>query len=317
MGSITQQRLYFLDAGFSVGEHSPFRGRILSSLTDGSDERTIIDHMPTLPDGIVIDHAHGHMYWTNMGTHFKTNSGSIERANLDGSDRTTIIPSGTVGVFTPKQLTLAGNKLYWCDREGMKVMRANRDGSNVEVLVSTGDSDEDRLDQMKWCVGITVDERRGYFYWSQKGPSKGGKGRILRAPIDGHSNNTGFATPAAEYHPGGEDSTSNRPDIEVIFDHLPEPIDLEMDEESQTLYWTDRGDPPTGNSLNRAAIGLGGQRQVLAIRLHETIGLALDRDADVVYVTDLAGGVYAIDIKKRTKKVLFSELGDLTGIALS
>lgn len=255
-----------------------------------------------MPDGITIDHENGHMYWTNMGRSLKTEGGSIERANLDGSNRKVIVAPGSVGVFTPKQITIASQsrKLYWCDREGMKVMRANLDGSDAEVLVSTGDSEDDRLDQRRWCVGIAVDERRGFFYWTQKGPSKGGQGQILRAPIEGPP---GFFP-------------DKRWDIEVVFDKLPEPIDLEMDAESQTLYWTDRGDPPNGNSLNRAAIGMGGVPQILATRLHETIGLALDREEDTAYVTDLAGGVYAIDIKKRTKKVLFPELGDLTGIAL-
>lgn len=314
MGSVSQQRLYILDAGFSEG--TPFRGRILSCQTDGTDLQTVIDNIHTLPDGIAIDRQNGHMYWTNMGTSFKTNSGSIERANLDGSNRTMIVAPGTIGVFTPKQITIAkrARKLYWCDREGMKVMRANLDGSDVEVLVSTGHTAEDRLDQSKWCVGIAVDELRGVFYWTQKGPSKGGQGRIFKAPISAVETTTTTTTPttttAAAGRGGGGGGCS------VVFDKLPEPIDLELDETSQTLYWTDRGDPPTGNSLNRAAMGLAGQRQVLAKRLHETIGLALDRDGDVVYVTDLAGGVYAIDIKKRTKTVLFTELGDITGIAL-
>lgn len=256
-----------------------------------------------MPDGIAIDQAHGHMYWTNMGHSLKANNGSIERANLDGSDRKVIIPTGSSGVFTPKQIAIAKHdkKLYWCDREGMKVMRANLDGSGVEVLISTGDTDEDRMDLKRWCVGVTLDERRGYFYWTQKGPSKGNQGRIFRAPIDGPQG----------YFP------DKRWDIEVVFDKLPEPIDLQMDEESHTLYWTDRGDPPSGNSLNRAAIGMGGVPQVLTVRLHEAIGLALDRESDVTYVTDLAGGVYAVDIKTRKKKSLFRELGNLTGIALA
>lgn len=300
MGSATQQRLYILDAGFS---ETPTRGRIVSCHTDGSDLQTIFDHMSTMPDGITIDSANNHMYWTNMGPNFKTNSGSIERADLDGSNRTTIIPSGTVGVFTPKQITIAkkSQKIYWCDREGMKVMRANLDGSDVEVLIDTGRTEEDRLDQTKWCVGIAVDEARGFFYWTQKGPSKGKKGRIFKAPIKG--------APGA--YP------DKRWDVEVVFDNLPEPIDLEFDQDSQTLYWTDRGDPPKGNTLNRAAVGMNGQAQILAKRLHETIGLALDVEGDVVYVTDLAGGVYAVDIKKRNKTVLFAELGDVTGIALA
>lgn len=296
----SHRHLYILDTDLS--QPQPRCGRILSCLTDGSDRQTVIDNIPTMPDGITIDHDNGHMYWTNMGRSLKTRGGSIERANLDGSGRRVIVPQGSTGVFTPKQITIArrARKLYWCDREGMKVMRSNMDGSGPEVLVSTGDSDEDRRDQRRWCVGVAVDERRGFFYWTQKGPPKGGQGRILRAPLEGPP---GFLP-------------DRRWDVEVVFGGLPEPIDLEMDEESQTLYWTDRGDPPDGNSLNRAAIGMGGVPQVLATRLHETIGLALDREEDVAYVTDLAGGVYAIDIKKRTKKVLFPELGDLTGIAL-
>ncbi|KAI8304722.1 hypothetical protein K4K61_005926 [Colletotrichum sp. SAR11_59] len=151
-----------------------------------------------------------------MGSSFKSNSGSIERANLDGSDRRVVVPVGTSGVFTPKQITIAkrSQKLYWCDREGMKVMRANLDGSEVETLISTGNTEADMLDQSRWCVGIAVDERRGLFYWTQKGPSKGNQGRILRAPIE----------------PASGASELVR-DIEVVFEKLPEPIDLEFDEE--------------------------------------------------------------------------------------
>ncbi|KAK2046104.1 hypothetical protein LZ31DRAFT_583640 [Colletotrichum somersetense] len=298
MGSHCQQRLYILDTDLSHSNQETRQGRIVSCLTDGTELHTVIDNIPTLPDGITIDHASKHMYWTNMGTSFKTNSGSIERANLDGSNRRTIVPAGSCGVFTPKQITIAkqSRKLYWCDREGMKVMRANLDGSGPEVLISTGTTEEDRLDQLKWCVGIAVDEKRGLFYWTQKGPSKGNKGRIFRAPIQSP-------------HEGRERS------IELVFENLPEPIDLELDEETGTLYWTDRGDPPAGNSLNRANIAVDSQKETLAVRFHETIGLSIDRDAGLAYVTDLAGGIYTVDVKTREKRVLFTELGDITGIA--
>jgi hypothetical protein len=65
-----------------------------------------------------VDVEAGHIYWTNMG-HPKDNNGSIERADLDGQNRTTIVPAG--GTFTPKQLHLEkkSGKLYWCDREGI------------------------------------------------------------------------------------------------------------------------------------------------------------------------------------------------------
>jgi hypothetical protein len=40
----------------------------------------------------------------------------------------------------------------------------------------------------------------------------------------------------------------------VLLDKLPEPIDLELDPAKRALYWTDRRDPPHGNTVNRAAI---------------------------------------------------------------
>jgi len=63
-------------------------------------------------------------------------------------------------------------------------MRANLDGTNVEALVKTGDGDGDRRDATKWCVGITIDPKRGQLYWTQKGSDNAGVGRILRADIN-------------------------------------------------------------------------------------------------------------------------------------
>ena len=88
----------------------------------------------------------------------KANDGSIERADLDGRNRKTIVPQG--GTFTPKQLQLEkkSGKLYWCDREGMRLMRANLDGSNIETLVDTSQGDpRPGPDATKWCVGVAVD----------------------------------------------------------------------------------------------------------------------------------------------------------------
>ena len=120
-------------------------------------------------------------------------------------------------------------------------MRANLDGSGIETLVQTGSTEADRRDQTKWCVGIALDVERGQIYWTQKGPDNAGKGRIFRAGID---------------IPRGE-SASGRSDIEVLYDRLPEPIDLEIDHAKRVLYWTDRGDPPLGNTVSRAPLDAG------------------------------------------------------------
>src|SRR5256886_9874831 len=129
-GKAATGRLFYLEAS---------GGRIHSVNADGSD-RKVIDSGARVPDGVVVDLEAGHIYWTNMGVPSK-NDGSIERVDLDGQNRVTIISEGKT--FTAKQLHLEKKsaKLYWCDREGMRVMRANLDGSNIETLVDTSKSD--------------------------------------------------------------------------------------------------------------------------------------------------------------------------------
>ncbi|MBV9729236.1 MAG: hypothetical protein JO309_07515, partial [Pseudonocardiales bacterium] len=116
-------------------------GRVFSVNPDGSDKKVIVTGC-RVPDGVAVDVAAGHLYWTNMGIP-PVNDGSIERVELDGSNRTTIVPPG--GTYTPKQLHFeaVNLKLYWGDREGMRIMRCDLDGSNVETLVQTGQGDDD------------------------------------------------------------------------------------------------------------------------------------------------------------------------------
>src|SRR5215467_6336774 len=275
-------------------------GRVLSMDPDGSHAHVVAADCPH-PDGIVVDVDAGHVYWTNMGAVPSRNDGSIERANLDGSSRRFIVAPG--GTFTPKQLHLdkANGKLYWSDREGMRVMRANLDGSQIETLVQTGTGEGDRHDQTRWCVGITLDPERRQIYWTQKGGENAEVGRILRAGID---------------IPKGE-TAANRSDIEVFFDSLPEPIDLEVDLEHRVLYWTDRGNPPRGNTVNRAPVDAKpGQNepQIVVSDLMEGIGIALDVPGNRMFVTDLAGSLYAAKLDGTDKRIFLSAQATLTDI---
>jgi sugar lactone lactonase YvrE len=290
---VTVGRLFILDLS---------GGRIFSVNTNGFDLRVIVTDCRH-PDGIVVDVESKYIYWTDMGVP-NLNDGCIERADLDGGNRTIIVPQGAT--FTPKQLYLdkKNGKLYWCDREGMRVMRSNLDGSDIETLVQTGRGESDRHDATKWCVGITVDVERKQMYWTQKGPDKAGKGRIFRASTE---------------IPNGQ-RADNRTDIEVLFDGLPEPIDLDLDLNRRMLYWTDRGDPPRGNTVNRAPMDVRDpdKRQapeIVVTHLMEGIGIALDLKGERMFLTDLAGSVYSANLNGSGKKTLLELQGNLTGVA--
>jgi DNA-binding beta-propeller fold protein YncE len=291
----TTARLFFLSVS---------SGQVFSANPDGSDLKVLVSEGRRLPDGIVVDLAAGHLYWTNMGNP-SANDGSIERSNLDGSNITHIVPPG--GTFTPKQMQLdeKNRKLYWSDREGMRVMRVNLDGSNIETLIDTSEGDaRPGKDIRKQCVGIALDVAGGKVYWTQKGPENGGDGRIFRANLE---------------IPKGQ-SAANRNDIELLYEALPEPIDLELDLANRTIYWTDRGDPPRGNTVNRApmdpARGDGKKEpEIVFTHLEEGIGIALDLKGGRMFLTDLGGSIYSANLDGSNRKTVLAAEGNLTGIA--
>jgi hypothetical protein len=276
--------------------------RLLSVSLDGNKVTELVADLGATPDGIAIDYTNKHIYWTNMGADWGANDGFIERVDFDGGNRTIVIPEGAT--FTPKQMQVdaARGLIYWCDREGMRIMRARTDGSDITVLLQTGSTDEDRKDERLHCVGIAIDHEHGLLYWTQKGPPNSGQGRIFQAPVE---------LPAAV-------APDKRGDITLLFDALPEPIDLEWDEERGLLYWTDRGDPPLGNTLNRCAIsdGVAGAPEILLSNLNEGIGLALDRIHNRAFVSDLGGNVHVASLDHSAEpQILLQGRGLLTGIA--
>ena len=96
-------------------------------------------------------------------------------------------------------------------------------------------------------------------------------------------------------------TASNRDDIETVISKLPEPIDLEVDDEESVLYWTDRGELPMGNTLNRKHLvdpapeeekALG--RKILAQGFGEAIGLRYDKSNDAVFVADIVSLLFTL-----------------------
>ncbi len=273
---------------------------------DGKQVRTVVDGLDRVPDGVVVDKLRGHIYWTNMGTpdsrpvpgvepEFFSRNGSLERVDLDGGNRTTIV---SIGAFTTgKQLAVdvEGGRLYWCDREGMQVLTCDLNGDDLHALVVTGD---DNSVERNWCVGICLDLDRRLLYWTQKGAAKAGDGRIFRVPLD---------------LPPGVDPAA-RTDIELLWENLPEPIDVEL--HGSDLVWTDRGAAPRGNALYKAEVQPGiGAPAILSTGYHEAIGLT-GFDSRF-YVSDLGGTIRQVDIAAGTDTDLVRLASPLTGIALA
>jgi len=296
--STASDRIIFLSLGL--------KSRVMSVATDGTDLKVLVDGLDSKPDGVTIDPVNGHLFYTFMGVirdgeDFWETDGYIERANLDGSDRQVIVPIGKF--VTGKQITFDGRsgRLYWCDREGLRVMSCRTDGSDLAVHVQTGSTAEHRQNRRLHPVGVTVDAEGGFLYWTQKGKPNGNEGMILRAPLG--------------VVPG--DPTA-RTDIEVLLEGLPEPIDLDWDHQNRMLYWTDRGDPPDGNTVNRAKLRDGKlvDHEIILSHLEEGIGLAHDPEGRRVFVSDLGGHLRVVDLKRPgVGQVVYKGQGKLTGIA--
>lgn len=277
---------------------------------DSGDIKTVRGDLYGVPDGIQVVAADDAIYWTSMGKpplsgeEFPGDDGSVERCSIGGTDYATLIGDGAI--VTPKQVRLhrPTDRLYFCDREGMALWSCRTDGSDLRNLLRTGDWPEQTGEILRHCVGIALDDLGGYIYWTQKGPADGGRGRIFRAPID-------FQAGPAPLHDR---------DVELLLDHLPEPIDLEIDFDRRKLYWTDRGDPSVaGNSLNCADIGVDGlsNHVVLATGLQEAIGLALDTAGQRIFVSDLGGTIHSFSLVDGTFAVVHQFGNPLTGIAFS
>lgn len=277
------------------------------SIADESVETLHTDAAGTYPDGVVVES--GRIYWTTMGhparipggageagLDYSARTGGLHSMYVDGSGAHDLVPAGSI--TTGKQLTSDGaGRLYWGDREGLRISSVRTDGTGLHDLVVNAPA-PDRLTE---CVGVAVDSARGHLYWTQKGPAKGGRGRILRAGLD---------------LPDGA-GPADRPDIETLWDGLPEPIDLEI--VGDTLYWSDRGAGPNGNSLNRAPLPAAGTAgaapEILARGFDEAIGLAVDASSGIAYVSDLGGRIWRVPLDGGAPDV-FVDLGTpISGIA--
>jgi DNA-binding beta-propeller fold protein YncE len=265
--------------------------RVMRSVDFGPEE-VIVTRTGTAPDGVAVDVAGGKVYWSNMGSLLGSGGGTMQRANLDGSDVETIIPAGIARTPKQMQVDLVNRHVYFCDREGAKVWRAGMDGSNPEAIVTDKGYEE--------LVGIALDVAAGKFYFGDRIGQK-----IMRANIEMPAGATG----------------ATRTDIEEMFVLSGSmPIDLDIDHTNKMIYWTDRQlgtvhrgelEIPAGKTAESRT-----DAETLVTGLVETIGLSLDVPNNKMYFTELGGGIWESALDGSGKKRLFSS-GSATGIAIA
>ena len=116
----------------------------------------------------------GKMYWTTFGK--KPETSRIERANLDGSERETLISTGRNRAL---DIAISGGKMYWTTHLPTRIERANLDGSGRDTLISND------LDA-PYDIAISG----GKMYWTGHWDSGGSDARIAWANLDGSERET-------------------------------------------------------------------------------------------------------------------------------
>ncbi len=251
------------------------------------------------PWGIALDTAAAKVYWTDSG------SGTINRANLDGSGAETLLS----GLSAPweLELDLANGRIFWADILANKIQSANLDGTGLTDLVDTGlvdpsgvaydpqqdvlyfsDGDGSRIYQVKpdgsdlavlidagvsFPFQVAVDALRDTVYWSE------GSGNIWRANLDGSS-------------------------AQVLIEGLGMVTDIELDPLRGYLYWGGVG------GIYRA--GLDGSGQRLLTPGFDVFGIGLDNANGKIYWTETSPNravVKRANLNGSNQEELYSEVG--------
>jgi|GEM_PF-2867492 len=122
--------------------------RIRRANLDGTDVQDLVSNSSgCVLEGLCLDLTEGKVYWAERMDQ------QIWRANLDGSGAQMILQCWA-GIGHPRGLALTSSKVYWSSGEG--IVRADKDGDNVEVLI-TGLADDPQL--------LELDPTGGHLYW--------------------------------------------------------------------------------------------------------------------------------------------------------
>jgi len=191
------------------------------------------------------------LYWTSDG--YVSGQGKIERADLNGGNRTELVNSG---LWAPWSLAvnLGTGMMYWGDVNRGVIEEANLDGSNVSVLYSRSSGPIDDP------AGMAMEMAGGYLYWTDFTLKT-----ISRTNVD-----TGQT-------------------VILISNAGQLVLGLDLDVEGGWIYWVDA--LPIGR-IRRARLN-GTNASTLVTGLPNPRDIALDIDGGRMYWVDLEDGLHS------------------------
>ncbi|XP_038073060.1 low-density lipoprotein receptor-related protein 2-like [Patiria miniata] len=155
-------------------------GHVGRASMNGTGNKEIIVENLDQPRTIVTDHSHGHIYWTDWGS-----SPRIERADLDGGNRTSVVDSD---LHWPNGVTIDADYLYWCDAFLNKIERSDLSGQNRELVID--------LNPYGDLHPYDLDVYRGDVYWTDWKVNT-----LIRVSLNGRGE--GNFGPSTFQQPGG------------------------------------------------------------------------------------------------------------------
>jgi hypothetical protein len=251
------------------------------------------------------------IYWCEF------NGGDIQRANLDGSGKTTLVRGLSVPVFI--SLDLPDGTMYWSELGKGNIWRANLDGSEPTTIVSGVSSPS----------GTALDIGSRQIYWAF---GTFGVGGIQRANFDGSGLTTlvsGVNGPRGVsldlvggkmYFSEGlanQEGFISRYNLdgsgrETLLRRLSLPTQMGLDLAAGKIYWADAG----SFTIRRANLD-GSDAEILIRRGSEIPGLALDlADGKMYWSGFVSGMIERANLDGTGQEILLRGLNAPTGIAL-
>ena len=232
-------------------------------------------------------HADRILYWSDK------DAPRIHRLNTDSAGPLETLLTSSAGIADPRGIVLdpAAGKFYFADAITQSIRRANLDGTNVENVVTTGQSQP---------ADMAIDLAAGHLYWSDTVA-----GALRRSDLSGANVTTirsGLFEPyfltldkaggriywsdfnSGTIHRANLDGSGG---VEDFITGLTRVRDLALDEGAGYLYWADRN----SRKIQRRLIDGGAIEDLFdstdgLLRPH---GLVLDTEAGHLYWTDTDG----------------------------